>query len=664
MQGNNSKSNPSLLRVFLLSMAGIAVLFSLMSLGIWVFTTEVLQRERQLINELLPELDAAHQLTATTAGLQSQGFLLRSSQTANELNWRRNRLDMTISEIVDTLDNMASIKSEVHVNLRKSVDDLTGVAISLAELRAQQIDRQRQIADAMPERLALLSNLEKKIELRVVDLTEQLLDISESMAELDAASHIDSLGQDLFNRQLQEYEALSLSIQDHLLFNQDVVSLSALLEKVPLLNEQQNVVLALQNRDLIFSALTSRSIYMSGADQSDGLLTSLRDLHAQTIGKQSLFRLQEEVLAQESAQDTLHTLLRERTEVILEKTNKLRIDSRSSVRGLVEKTLNGLDKSRVLPVILSVFAFFLLGMVSYWLLYRKTVLPLITITKQFDDVGTSRFPKVAPDYYLKELSALSSAMSQLDAAQRNMLTQDQELQKINLDLQHANEELQQFAHIASHDLQEPLRKLQQFSEILVEDYGTDLDEDGKFFIETIHSSALRMSVLIKETLAYSRSGSSNQKLARVDLSQLLKKLREELDVAILEADGEFIIEHLPVVLANELGMAQLFRNLMVNGLKYRKPGTPARVQISLDHESEASAFIRVEDNGIGIPGKHLQRIFVPFERLHDSAIPGTGLGLAICKKVCESHGWSIDVSSELDVGTAFVIRIPRASIKS
>ncbi|MFK7860882.1 MAG: ATP-binding protein [Granulosicoccus sp.] len=239
------------------------------------------------------------------------------------------------------------------------------------------------------------------------------------------------------------------------------------------------------------------------------------------------------------------------------------------------------------------------------------------------------------------------------------------MQNINNELKVANEELQQFAHIASHDLQEPLRKLRQFSELLIEDYAPELDEDARYFIETIRSSAQRMSNLIKETLAYSRSGSGNQKIIRIDLSNVLQQLRDEMDLATKDVNGTFVVEDLPVVLANELGMAQLFRNLMTNGLKYSKPGKPAIINISVGHgadEPENLLLIRVSDNGIGIPKKHLQRIFLPYERLNGSDVAGTGLGLAICKKVCESHGWTLEVSSEPAVGTTFLIGIPMSSV--
>jgi len=667
MRGANPSTKPSLLQMFLLSMAGIALLFSAMAVAIWVSSSEVIRREKQLVNELLPELDVVYKLTAATAGLQTQGFLLRSAPTRAELLSRRSMLDTTIEEILSTLDALTTLQPDMSTGILESVKISTDIAIGLAKIKEEQIKLRQQIHNEMPARLGILANLKAYVEQQVVELTEQLVLITASIESSQADNTISSMHNGVFDDKFSQYESISLSLQDHLLFNQDVVELSTLLQSVPLLNDKQELATVLQNRQLLVSALAGRSIYMSQIEHGDSLLERLRQMRLKTADWASLFELQETVLSQEQAQDSLYVLMQEQTAVILEKTGTLQIKTNTLVDESAKKTLEGLNQFRVLPLLLSALAFSILGSVSYWLLYRKTVMPMIAITRQLDNVGSDRFPQVLPDYSFKETAALSSATKQLDVAQKDMHAKDRQLQGINRDLQRANEDLQQFAHIASHDLQEPLRKMQQFSDLLEEDYGPRLDDEARYFIDTIRNSAHRMSVLIKETLAYSRSGSANQKLTRVDLSQLIYQLLGEMDVTIRDADGEFQIDDLPWVLANELGMSQLFRNLMVNALKYRKPGTPARVRIRTDHaagKASGLTHIRVEDNGIGIPAKYLQRIFIPFERLQISDASGTGLGLAICKKVCEFHGWTIEAISESGVGTTFLITIPRLSIQN
>lgn len=665
MQIPLTEAKQSLLRVFLYSMLGVAALFTLMAIGIWMSVTDVLVREKQLVNELLPELDVAHQLTSATAGLQSQGFLLRSAQTKTDLENRQNALELTIADIQQTLDTTTSTQSGVIKDLRQSMEGVADITIGLADARAQQIDSQQQVRQEIHAIHEALSDLEKDVQREVFALTGKLLSISNAMKLANPMQSEKILDKADFYARVSEYDDISLAIQDYLLLGRDIVSLHAVLEKVPLLTEKSEVVQALNKHDLLLRALISRNNYINKEDDNDTLLEHLNSVRTRLGGEQRLFALQNEVLTQELGQMMLYEHLQERTDSVLERTGTFRNDTRALVSHLAKETLQGLHRDRTFPMILSVIALLTLGAITYWLLYKKTVLPLLVITKQIDDVGSDRFPKTAPVYYLKEMSALSAAMMQLNTAQKKMQAQDLQLQGINKELKNVNEELQQFAHVASHDLQEPLRKMQQFSELLVEDYGSSLDENARYFIETIHLSSQRMSALIKETLAYSRSGSGNQALARVDLSQLIQQLRDEMDMAVDEADGEFIVDDMPVVLANELGMAQLFRNLMINGLKYRRPDVPAKIRITIDRhagDAQAMTYIRVEDNGIGIQAQYLDRIFVPFERLNTSGVMGTGLGLAICKKVCVAHGWNLDVSSEPDQGTSFIIGIPKASV--
>ncbi len=665
MQGQIIKGKATLLRSFLLSMVGIAGLFSVLAIGIWIYTTEVIKREKQLISELLPELDAAHQLTAVTARLQSQGLLLSSSRDARTLSKRSSALEATILQSRQTLSTFTTIELAERTELERAVDDIAQVATGLADMKRQQLLFQRNIKAKQQLMLDVLSELEKSIQQRVFRLTEHLQDFNELNVSEDAAERASSVDDPLFIAQVDQYDSINLAIQDYLLFVQDVVSLSAIVERLPLLTTAESIDDAVQRRDLLISALVSRSIYIRDGFSATELLPAVRALRSRMRDEDSLFTLQRVVVTQVSDQGALDSLLREHTSRILVLADDLRNDSRDTVNMLAARTLSGLDEYRGFLLLISALTLLVLVGISYWLLYRKTVVPLVAITRQLDAVGTSQFPTAPQSYFLHELSTLSSAMVQLDAAQKSMNAKDVELKGINEDLQRANQELEQFAHIASHDLQEPLRKLQQFSDLLEEDYESVLDDDGRFFLHTIRNAAQRMSALIKETLAYSRAGSSNQKIECVDLGVLLTQLLDEMDLAVIDAEAEFDVSDLPVVHANSVGMAQLFRNLMINALKYKKPDTPARVKISMPDSTE-NAFqpvvIRIEDNGIGIDNQYLDRIFQPFERLQSGDVRGTGLGLAICKKVCDSHGWKLQVSSEPGTGTTFEIHMSVASL--
>ena len=657
----------TLLRAFLMCISAVALTFALIALGIWVYSTSVLERENALVTRLLPELDAAYRLTAATSGLQSQGVLLRSTQTIAELESHSELLRMTISRMQQFINELDTAEKSLRIGVAESIGELADVVRRLSDARQQQIVSRLHQNKEMLILLDRLSALESDMRQQVDRLTEELLDYGEQLAQLSVQENVDAVKLHRFESNIADGESINLAIQDYLLFIQDLVSLGALVRRVPLLTDSEDVTVAEHSRDLLLNALVSRGIYMENADTAKVLLSTVGNIRSRMVTQQSVFAVQKSILKQEDTQNSLGKLLGEQSDILLAQTEQLRNDTITIVSEQAQQTLQGLERYRMVLLFISALVLLGLAATSYWLLYRKTVLPLIAITRQLDDVGTERFPKQTQDYFLAELSTLSSAMRQLDTVQKSTLAQEARLQTINEDLKRANEELEQFAHVASHDLQEPLRKLQQFSDLMVEDYNDKLDDDGRFFLRTIRTSAQRMSTLITETLAYSRAGSKNQLLEAVDLSQLVLQLREEMDLAIQEAQADLEIKPLPVVNANGLGMAQLFRNLLHNALKYRKPDTPARITISAvlsSNDSSPSLCIHVTDNGIGINEKHLQRVFLPFERMHSGVVQGTGLGLAICRKVCDSHNWTLNVKSTLGVGTTFEVAIPMHSVLS
>ena len=650
----------TLLRAYLIGMLVVALVVCVMVLGNWLYSTNILIREKTLVNQLLPELDSSYKLTAATAGLQSKGLLLSSSSTTQELEVRRLQLSIDISLMQQSIDDLTAVDRPLSASIAVSLNDISQVVKLLADTRLQQIASQSHLSRETGKLIETILVFDNEVRQEVVQLTEELLDNSSRLVKISAQDEIDVNKLKLLEENVARYELINLAIQDNLLFVQDLVSLSALVERVPLLSDMQSVTVAEQSRDLLVSALVTRAIYMD-ADNSQALLLRLRKLREHLAGEQSVFIMKRSILAQENSQISLRQSLSETTDVILQQTEQLRSDSTSTVYRQAQLTLYGLDRYRRVLLLISAAVLLGLAAMSYWLLYRKTVLPLLRITRQFDDVGTERYPEHSQHYFLRELSTLSSAMRQLDNAQKSMLAQDARMQVINRDLNRVNEELEQFAHVASHDLQEPLRKLQQFSNILEEDYHAQLDDEGKYFLKTIRTSAERMSSLITETLAFSRAGSANQVLEPVDLSQLVLQLRDEMDLIIQEAKADVHIDELPVVNANALGMAQLFRNLMINAFKYRKPDMPASLAITANRH-HASVCINVTDKGVGIDEKYHKRIFTPFERMHAGKVQGTGLGLAICRKVCDSHGWDLAVESTSGVGTTFKIHIPENSV--
>jgi len=225
------------------------------------------------------------------------------------------------------------------------------------------------------------------------------------------------------------------------------------------------------------------------------------------------------------------------------------------------------------------------------------------------------------------------------------------------ELERSNEELENFAYIASHDLQEPLRMIASYLQLLQRRYGDKLDGDADDFINYAVEGAKRMQSLIHGLLEYSRVGTSGGEFIPTDVGQVIDESLRNLTVLIDETDGEIHVEQMPTVLADETQLVQLFQNIIGNALKFHN-AKPPRIQISAKRDQGAWVFT-ITDNGIGIPAKFHQRIFKVFQRLHtQQEYPGTGIGLAVCKRIVERHGGTIWVESAPDGGAQFVFTLP------
>lgn len=237
------------------------------------------------------------------------------------------------------------------------------------------------------------------------------------------------------------------------------------------------------------------------------------------------------------------------------------------------------------------------------------------------------------------------------------------LQAALADVRRSNEELEQFAYVASHDLQEPLRMVSSYTQLLARHFGDELDDDAGKYMSYAVDGAKRMQQLIEGLLAYSRVGTRGKPLEVTDSHSMLEEALRNLAASVEESGAVVTSDDLPAVRADSTQLVQVFQNLVGNAVKFRKPDVPPRIHVSAGHEPAAEAaaewIFSVHDNGIGIDPRYADRIFAIFQRLHArDEYPGAGIGLALCKHIVERHGGRIWFESKPGEGSTFCFTLP------
>jgi PAS domain S-box-containing protein len=262
------------------------------------------------------------------------------------------------------------------------------------------------------------------------------------------------------------------------------------------------------------------------------------------------------------------------------------------------------------------------------------------------------FTKVTRD--LTERKRQEEALRQSEAS----------LEQANRELARKNRDLQEFAYVASHDLQEPLRKISAFAELLTADFGDTLAPPGLMYVDRIRDAAQRMTTLLRDLLTYSRVATRGAPFQPVNLNRIVEEVTSDLQILLEERQGQVMHEPLPEIEADPTQMRQLFQNLIGNALKFHREGVPPVVRITTETPRQGARAqdvqtIVVQDNGIGFDKQHLDRIFAPFQRLHTRReFEGAGLGLAICKRIMERHEGDITARSRPGEGATFIVTLP------
>ncbi len=266
-------------------------------------------------------------------------------------------------------------------------------------------------------------------------------------------------------------------------------------------------------------------------------------------------------------------------------------------------------------------------------------------------------------YIYSQLQPLVAHVNGLNDSMANEIIERKRVELVNNDLIGSlnvkNRELDQFAYIASHDLREPLRTVSNFVEVLGEDYGGVLDDQGREYLSMIHRATDRMKALIETLLQYGRIGRT-EALSSTDLSEVVQEALENLELRIEESGARIECGPLPVIQAYPVAMRQLFQNLLANALKFHRPGEVPRIEIR-SQEIAGAVRVSVQDYGIGMDPEDQKKIFDLFSRLNSrDSYEGQGIGLAFCQKIVQLHQGTLTVTSHPGAGSTFTLTIPRS----
>jgi signal transduction histidine kinase len=315
-------------------------------------------------------------------------------------------------------------------------------------------------------------------------------------------------------------------------------------------------------------------------------------------------------------------------------------------------------------IIIAIFILFFVSLIIIWL-SRNFSRPVVLLLQGTEEVGKGNLNH---RIYLSsgdEFETLSIAFNKMAESlfDKDMEIQnwgkalEQKVDERTKELLRSNSDLERFAYVASHDLQEPLRMVTSYLQLLERRYKDRLDGDALEFIEYAVDGAERMKTLIIDLLAYSRIGTRGKAFILTDCNIVLIRVLTFLKAAIDETNAKILYDSLPEILADETQMEQLFQNLIANAIKFHGKESP-RIHIGVDRKGEDWVF-SIQDHGIGIDPKYFDRVFIIFQRLHTRQdYPGTGIGLAICKRIIERHGGRIWIESELEKGSTFFFTIP------
>lgn len=634
-------------RVLILSIGTVLFLTMLSVYVATIAINKIDMVQENLSNQSIPALVDVSNLSSLAIDIIKQSQLMNAASSVDEINSRMNKASLSSKNLLDNLKKVKTygLENELTIEIEAILNLLNKNIIELYELKSNKLNEEEGLAKKINLMREAIETIEDKASLMKINTDHEFLQRINNMR-----THELNIVRGFFHEEINNIELISDVIMRSGELRKDLNAINNALDKESVLFIQQEFNHSL--RKIIRIIVQSKKVNFH-QDIRNNIATLIKygqdspdifDVKKLIISTSQ--RL--EMIAQENI---VHTQQFNTAIFLLASQVKSNAETASDILH------NTIIKSQNLLYLILFIALVVSLIITWKFIYKGIVVKLSDLSLITKKLGNNDFLFEINTKGDDELSDIAAALESLREHSLKRIYLNKALEENSLKLKQSNEDLSQFAYIASHDLQEPLRMVGSYVQLIKERYKGKLDDASDTYIDFAVDGCLRMKLLIEGLLEYSRVESSNEEKQDIDCNLLLQEVIHDLSVHIKERNAEIIIRKLPNIYAVPSQMRMIFSNMVNNALKYCEKDVP-RVEIqstSLDGMVKFS----IKDNGIGIKPRYQEKIFVIFKRLHSRAeYSGTGIGLSICKKIIERHGGTISLDSEFGRGTTFFFTLP------
>ena len=628
----------------------IGIVFFLTVLSVYISTVAISKidvSQKKLTTQSIPALVDVGNLSSAAINLVKQSQLMSLANSSDILDEKMNQTSFFAKHLLDSLKKVKSygLTDELIVEVENISEILNKNIDELYELKSNKLNYEDELIKEIDLLRTAIQAIEDEASLMKINADYEFFQRTNNIE-----SYNSSIVQEILQKEFDNIELISKIIMRSGELRKDLNAINQAFNEERILFIQQEFDHSL--RKIVRSIVQSKNTkFHQGIRDNIALLIEYGQDSPDIFDARKAIIATSKRLEMITQENIIHTQQLNAAVSLLANQVKNSAESAST------KLSQTIVSNRNILYVILLISFAVSAIITWKFIYKKIVVKLAElslITKKLSDNDFQVDINTAGD---DELSDIATALESLREHSLKRIYLNRALEKNSLKLQQSNEDLSQFAYIASHDLKEPLRMVGSYVQLIKSRYKGKLDKDSDTYIDYAVDGCIRMKQLIEGLLEYSSVESNNEELQNIDCNLLLQEVIHDLSIYIQERNAEIMIDELPDIYAVPSQMRIIFSNLINNALKYCESDIP-HIEIRSRILSDKVEF-SIKDNGIGIKPRYQEKIFVIFKRLHSRAeYSGTGIGLSICKKIIESHGGNISLDSEFGVGTTFYFTLP------